>query len=326
MSLYSSEHEPDPAARWRTANSGVPAGLALLDCGSTYDLAVGYAEFREHTGLDHAELISEFVVAAPLPAYPDVLSEHDRRWPTVNPEALWHPAFWLPAEVWVRQVRDDLEEPDPVWVVRVCLELEAAGLYRSDRGWRDVLYDVGLRVEDEADLVRIREWQQGRDDPALDAIDLSARLVRIPDDQGTGDQGTGDQGTGDQGTGDQEDWAGAAAAGLIGDLLGRAWAVHADEFLGWIVEAESGEPVRQRAETQASLGPGVFAGAVAPGVDPGTEFWSWFSDIVDDLGLSDEALLSGPITAAKPWLTATRAHYWSSIDALAAAAERAAAG
>ncbi len=296
----------------------MPAGLALLDCGSTYDLAVGYAEFREHTGLDHAELISEFVVAAPLPAYPDVATEHDRRWPTVNPEALWHPAFWLPTEVWVRQVRDDLEEPDPVWVVRICLELEAAGLYRPDRGWRDVLFEVGLRVEDEADLDRIRSWQEGRDDPALDAVDLTGRLVRVSEDQEAGDQGVGDH--------EREDWAGEAAAGLIGDLLGRAWAVHADEFLGWIAEAESGEPVRQRAETLASLGPGVFAGAAAPGIDPATEFWTWFSDIVDDPGLSDDALLSGPIAAAEPWLTATRAHYWPSVDALAETAERAAAG
>ncbi len=234
----------------------MPDGLALLDCGSAYDLAVGYAEFREHTGLDHAELISEFVVATTLPAYPDVAAEHDRRWPQVNPAALWHPAFWLPTEVWVRQVDGDLEEPDPVWVVRSCLELEAAGLYRADRGWRDVLHDVGLRVEDDADLARIRSWQLGVADPALDSIDLTPRLLRIPaDDLAADDQGS-------------QDWAAEAAGGLIGDLLGRAWAVHADEFLGWIAEAEAGEPVRQRAETMASLGPGVFAGAATPEIDP----------------------------------------------------------
>jgi hypothetical protein len=283
----------------------VPDGLALLDCGSAYDLAVGYAEFREHTGLDHAELISEFVVATPLPAYPDVAEDHDRRWPRVKPEALWHPAFWLPTEVWVRQVDGDLDEPDPVWVVRVCLELEAAGLYRPDRGWRDVLHDVGLRVEDEADLARIRSWQLGVADPALDSIDLTGRLLRVPvDDQG------------------QQDWAAEAAGGLVNDLLGRAWAVHADEFLGWIAEADAGEPVRQRAQTMASLGPGVFAGAAAPGIDPASEFWTWFSDIVDDSALSDEGLLAGPLDAAKPWLTATRVFYWPSVEALAETAER----
>lgn len=303
----------DSAARWRTAGAGVPAGLALLDCGSAYDLAVGYAEFRDHTGLDHAELISEFVVATTLPAYPDAAEEHDRRWTRVNPRALWHPAFWLPTEVWVRQVVGDLVEPDPVWAVRVCLELEAAGLYRPDRGWRDVLHDVGLRVEDEADLARIRAWQGGAADPVLDSIDLTSRLLRIPDDATDHDQLDGRR---------AEGWAAEAAGGLVTDLLGRAWAVHADEFLGWISEAESGDPVRPRAETLAGLGSGVFAGAATPGIDPAAEFWTWFGDIVDDATLSDEALLSGPIAAAKPWLTATRVFYWPSVEALAETAER----
>jgi len=299
----------EPAPRWRTADAGVPAGVALLDCASAYDLAIGYAVFREHTGLGHADLVSEFAVATPLPAYPDGVEDHDRRWPGVRPEALWHPAFWLPEQIWPRQVREDLTEPDPVWAIRICLELEAAGLYLPDRGWRDVLHDVGLRVEDPADLDRIRAWQQGAEDPALDRLDLSGRLVRDRDD----DDPAGGPG-----------WAADAAAGLVSDLLGRAWAVHADEFLGWIAEAESTGVVRPRAVTMASLGYGVFAGAETPGIEPATEFWTRFERAVDDPAATEDTLLAGPLAEAKPWLASTRVFYWPSVEAIVEVAEQAA--
>src|SRR5690606_30045624 len=238
----------EPAPRWRTADAGVPAGVALLDCASAYDLAIGYAVFREHTGLGHADLVSEFAVATPLPAYPDGVEDHDRRWPGVRPEALWHPAFWLPEQIWPRQVREDLTEPDPVWAIRICLELEAAGLYLPDRGWRDVLH--------------------------------GGRLVRDRDD----DDPAGGPG-----------WAADAAAGLVSDLLGRAWAVHADEFLGWIAEAESTGVVRPRAVTMASLGYGVFAGAETPGIEPATEVWSRF-----ERAGGDRRATGGSVTGRAP--------------------------
>lgn len=275
--------------RFRTLGSGVPDELpSLLECPSAIDVAVSYAEFREHTKLDHDEVISEAVVVVPLPRYSDTRA----RWSGVPASMLWHPAFWLPGRIAERRTHNDMAEPDPVWAIRICLELEGSGWYRPGSGWGDVLAENGIDIDTQADLDRVQAWQNGAADAVLDNLDLGI-------------------------TDSDEQWQVQFADSLVDQLLGRAWATHADEMIGWIDEVDQGSrSARGCAGDIASLAPGLFAGALVPDLAPGADAWEEIARMVDDHDLSEEETRNGPLRAAQAWLVEARAHYWPRLDQL----------
>ena len=275
--------------RFRTAGSGIPDGLpSLLECPSAIDVAVGYAEFREHSKLGHDEVISEAVVVVPLPAYGGIRT----RWPGVPAEMLWHPAFWLPERIAARRANDDeMVEPDAVWAIRICLELEGSGWYRPGLGWGDVLTEHGIDVDTAAGASRVRAWQNGAADQVLDGLDLG---ISESDEQ----------------------WPGQVADSLVDQLLGRAWATHADEMIGWIDDVDQGaRSARGCAGDIASLAPGLFAGARVPDLTPGAEAWEQIAQTIEH-ELSEEETRTGPLRTAQAWLVEARAHYWPCLDQL----------
>lgn len=277
--------------RYRFDHSGVFAGTSLLACTSAYDLAVGYSEFAEASGLDDDQLFSDPVVATPLPLYRE--SAAPRRWSHLALEALWHPLFWLPDQLAHRRQLYGTAEPDEEWAVRVCLELEAAGLYQPDRGWLDVLAAHGIRTEDSADVARVRVWLTGQPDPVLDTVDLANFLV------------AGD-----------DDWALDTAAGITGQLQGRAWALIADELIGFIAEAEAGADAVSRAQTVVDLAYPMLGDSDVPDVDAHA-FWTRVEADVDRCHGDQRQLLDGPLQTAQQWLAEVRTHYWPDVEALA---------
>ena len=63
-------------------------------------------------------------------------------------------------------------EPDDIWCLRVCLELQAAGLYDTDTGtWIDASL-AGLNGNDPDTAARVDRWLAGAPDSLLDRLDL----------------------------------------------------------------------------------------------------------------------------------------------------------
>ena len=100
---------------------------------------------------------------------------------------MWHPLLWLPDRLATRYTLVDdngacSTEPDDIWCLRVCLELQAAGLYDPDTGsWLDVLSLAGLDGDDPDTAGRVDRWLTGGADPVLDRLDLTEHVDR-PDD------------------------------------------------------------------------------------------------------------------------------------------------
>lgn len=284
----------DPIRRSRFDHTGVQLGTHLLFCTSAYQLALGYAEFTGFTGLTPAQVYSDPVVATPLPIYPDPAGTGQRRrWAGVAPEALWHPLFWLPARLNQPMKRGGTVEPDPTWAVRVCLEVQAAGLYDPDRGWVDVLAEQGLRTEDPDDMARVLSWLTGQPDPVLDGIDLDDRFVYDPD----------------------QDWAVDLAAGITLNVQGRAWAVVAEELLS-ILDDAAARPSEAAAlaQTVLDLAHATLLDVDVPDLEQPSTYWA---QVDHDVDVADDATtVLGRLEAARGWLGAVRDHYWPHIDVL----------
>lgn len=280
--------------RYRIDHSGIDRDTSLLLPASAYELAVGCEEFRQHTGLPGRDIVSVPVTAAPLPRYPDQReTDHRPRWSQVAPGAMWHPGFWLPEQVWPRQVRDEMVEPDEIWSTRICLQLSAAGLWESAAGWVDVPFVHGIDTSDVDDAARIMAWQAGGHDEGLDQIDLTDRFD--PEDQ---------------------DWALETATRLYEPLRQAMWAVTADEILAYVIEAESGAPVEARAKLITDLGITALYDAAPPRMPAGAEFWPGLEEEITDCGGDPAQLLAGPLEHVLGWAAATRDHYRQAMDQL----------
>lgn len=279
---------PAPEPRYRVDHAGLEPGTHLLFCTSAWQLAVGYTDFIGFTGLVEGTVFSDPVVATPIPYYD--APGPPRRWAGTTPEALWHPLFWLPERVWRRRTAGSQVEPDPVWAVRVCLEVQAAGLYEPDRGWVDVLAGYGIDTADPDDMARVLTWLDGDPDPVLDGVDLSGSLV---DDRG--------------------DWAADTATALVGDFQGRAWAVIADELLSYLDEPAVGPDLAEQTLTVAQLALGTLGPVDVPGLLAPDQFWPGI-EAAAKTGNGDQ--LVGHVEDAAEWLTAVRQRYWPHLDVL----------
>jgi hypothetical protein len=260
---------------------------------SAYEVAVGYTTFRDHTGLRDPELISVPVAATPLPRYPDAVQDRARLWSRVTPEALWHPLFWLPGSVWARQVRDGMVEPDEIWAIRICLQLDAADLWHPEHGWLDILYTAGIDTDSPDDMARVLNWQAGSPDPALDQMDLSGLFDGL----------------------DQRQYLDAATE-LVLPLQHANWAVTADEIISYIDEAEAGHAVLPRATTIVELGAAALTDVRPDGLLPGSDFWPAIEDTIADCQEDPDQILSGPFEEIREWAGAVRVQYGTAIQEL----------
>lgn len=145
------------------------------------------AEFTSLTGLRPSQIVVSPLCAIPLPLFVQSRSDTVRRFPGMNPAALWHPMFWLPTRLRGRyRFADDdgstRMESDDEWALRLGLELTVAGLYDEASGqWADVLEVYGLDVSDQRTVDRLAAWLAGNADGVLDHIDLSSDFS-VPDD------------------------------------------------------------------------------------------------------------------------------------------------
>ena len=190
-------------------------GEPLEVASSTLRSAARYRTWAADTGIGAEWLTPQPLCCVPLPVYPAGWPAGRRRWPGLRPAMMWHPLLWLPERLATRYtLLDDTggrsTEPDDVWALRVCLEVQASGLYDADTGsWLDVLSLAGLDGDDPDTATRVAAWLNGRPDPVLDGLDLTEHVDRPGD----------------------PDWAVFAAIAELPALQVISWAVTALDLL-----------------------------------------------------------------------------------------------
>jgi len=190
-------------------------GEPLEVASSTLRSAARYRTWAADTGIGAEWVSPNPLCCVPLPVYPAAWPTGRRRWPGLRPAMMWHPLLWLPDRLATRYTMlDDTggrsAEPDDVWALRVCLEVQASGLYDADTGsWLDVLSLAGLDGDDPDTATRVAAWLDGRPDPVLDGVDLTEHVDRPGD----------------------PDWAVFAAIAELPALQVISWAVTALDLL-----------------------------------------------------------------------------------------------
>jgi len=190
-------------------------GEPLEVASSTLRSAARYRTWAADTGIGAEWVTPQPLCCVPLPVYPAGWPAGRRRWPGLRPAMMWHPLLWLPERLATRYtLLDDTggrsAEPDDVWALRVCLEVQASGLYDADTGsWLDVLSLAGLDGDDPDTATRVAAWLNGRPDPVLDGLDLTEHVDRPSD----------------------PDWAVFAAIAELPALQVISWAVTALDLL-----------------------------------------------------------------------------------------------
>jgi len=190
-------------------------GEPLEVASSTLRSAARYRTWAADTGIGAEWLTPQPLCCVPLPVYPAGWPAGRRRWPGLRPAMMWHPLLWLPERLATRYtLLDDAggrsAEPDDVWALRVCLEVQASGLYDADTGsWLDVLSLAGLDGDDPDTMTRVGGWLDGRPDRVLDGLDLTEHVDRPGD----------------------PDWAVFAAIAELPALQVISWAVTALDLL-----------------------------------------------------------------------------------------------
>ena len=177
-----------------TTTTGIRRFTYMTDPGEPLEVAssvlrsaVRHRVWVTDTGIDPVWVRPNPLCCVPLPTYPENWPAGLRRWPRVRAAMMWHPLLWLPDRLAARYtlVDDDgvcSTEPDDVWCLRVCLELQAAGLYDADTGsWLDVLSLAGLDGNDPDTASRVARWLTGAADPYLDRLDLAEHVDRPGD-------------------------------------------------------------------------------------------------------------------------------------------------
>ena len=204
------------------AGSGIRRRAYMTEPGEPLEVAssvrrsaVRYRDFVADTGLAPEWLPPNPLCAVPMPVYPASWPGDGRRWPGVKAGMMWHPLLWLPDRLAARYTLIDgagarSTEPDDVWALRVCLELQASGCYDPGTGsWLDVLSLAGLDSDDPGTTERVDLWLRGAEDSALDRLDLAEHVDRH----------------------DDLDWALHAAIDELPALQVISWAVTAEDLL-----------------------------------------------------------------------------------------------
>lgn len=266
--------------------------------------------FIEYTGLSPEEVLISPLSAIPLPVYGQNPPDDRRRWPDLKVDALWCPLFWLPNKSGQpRAIQDTrtsatrMESPDEL-ALRICLEVQASGLYDQDSGsFVDVLALVGIDIEDQEDRERCEAWLLGTPDEILDNIDLSPHLLYDED----------------------EDWSVVASQSLYPHFLRTSWASLCADFsdmLGEIADPENPD-VSNDVEELRTMTRNVFEEAhlmlsdveVSGESQSAGDFWTGMIERVKSSQAQTRSeFVDEVIPEAGEWLESVREHYSSSID------------
>jgi hypothetical protein len=131
-----------------------------------------WGDFQDDSGVPPESLVSSIMCPVPVPAYQADGGLPPTTRSATRAEMLWHPFLWLPAHIAARRNED--EEDNDLWALRVALEAQVIGLWDMEDGaWLDVCSTVGVDLDDPDGLARAKEWLDGSADPALDSIDLT---------------------------------------------------------------------------------------------------------------------------------------------------------
>jgi hypothetical protein len=172
-------------------------GQSLTPSFDPVDTTEKFGAFVTLSGFPAGHLLATRMTAFPLPT-----TQEWRGQPGIEAAMLWHPYFWLPAEVIERKtfrITDDGEvcpgsegdgglytEDDLTWSVRVCAELMMSGVYDDESGtWADVMDLIGIDIDTEAGLARVQLWLDGGFDQDLDLLATGLEMsghIRDTDD------------------------------------------------------------------------------------------------------------------------------------------------
>lgn len=255
--------------------------------------------FRQDLCLNTQDMVVTPLVSMPLPRYsPD---QKPGRWTGVPVNMLWHPLLWIPTAVAARLTDGTEAESDERWAVRIALLFSLGGLFDEVSGtWLDALALANLDSSDPAVLDRVRRWQSGASDPALDAIDLTELLVN-PDDP---------------------DWAADAAADAMADLYTSAWACYGDSLCSMLDDArttissgsESLETMCKAVAMLAKFGQGAF---IAEPVIYDTDTW-WESQSTAAASSTNPIELLAVVDCLYERIEMIRDTYWDQMEQHAA--------
>jgi hypothetical protein len=279
-------------------------GETLLLSESALDSALRLADWREATGLNMDRIVLDGLTAVPLPLYM-ATPPGPRQFSEVSPGMMWHPLFWLPPRLSNRYAglptgengAPEIESNE-LWSIRIGLELAISGLYNEDEGWLDILYTLGIDVDNPADIARIAAWQAGAPDELLDSIDLDEYLHL---------EGN-------------PNWALESALSLLDPFTEAQWALRANSLIDMILEvsdpANSSTPQELRDTIRVAA---TLAGVQFTGVpdENATAFWAGIEDqAVNGKFPNLASFMSGPVLEANSWLHRVRDSYWGVLDEL----------
>ena len=287
-------------------------GEGLLLAGSAAALPYRFDEWMRITGLPEGRVSDSPLCAVPLPLYTEDLEGRPRQFSDVPASLLWHPLFWLPPRVSGKYSvptldgDDSYPESDDLRSARIAYELSASGLYDPDQGWVDILAAAGLDIEDDIDLARVVEWQEGAPDEILDAIDLEPYLLRKEDPH----------------------WALGVALPLLPLLKYASWAMLSDSLLTLVEEIEEEAPsqplpaVRSALRSAAALASVQLNEVPTEGeAETAPEFWARIElEATHGHYAAGDEFVAGPVADAKAWLQLTRDSYRGYVDELRAVA------
>jgi hypothetical protein len=231
-------------------------GETILLSDSALQVVTRRRKFMEATGLTLDEIYVDPVLALPVPIYPKEWSPGTRRWPGVNPQAMWHPLMWFPARLRARYTEGEYEEPDDSWGMRVLLEMSAAGMYDPGSGtWVDILYHYGLDIDDPITLDRVQDWLDGEPDPILDGIESDVETIFDSGDPARAWRTI-------NGVPEEDEGIGSLVRGAEWSLIAQDLARLADSLRADLTDGLAPEIAAQRASTVCWLGDWMLRGAL----------------------------------------------------------------
>ena len=278
-------------------------------------------------GVRQADLIASRMSPVPFPV--EGLRRNGRRIDGVSASMMWLPLLWLPERLISRaefQFVDGeilvvdrhghfagdphaIEEPiagypvstetTDLWVIRVALELEAAGAYDPESGtWLDVLDTVGINIDEIDDVRRVRRWLNGQSDADLD--DLNENFMAASEDS----NGV-----------ESPSWALRGALSTYHDLLNATWALGTDSMLTVVSDMALGVTDGEITEIQeAKFVANMICMLSGPLLrwysDDEMDWWSEMSATVSEFVGTPGDLVAGPLTNIDERLASVRDHTW----------------